>query len=123
VANVVEKHCEKLLPRCFWVPLGERHCRYRQYVRVLDISQLSGLAVTSGGAVLPLIDMVGAQLYSGDVTMPTCLLGTFDQTSFADGSDITVAISQVTLEPSSLVLFGSGALGLVAALRRRRLIE
>ena len=84
-----------------------------------DISQLGGLAVTSGDVGLPFIDTIGAQLYSGPVTAPTFLLGTFDQTSFLDGTAVTVTISQVVPEPSSLVLLGSGVLGLATVLRRR----
>ncbi len=53
------------------------------------------------------------------VTAPTFLLGTFDQTSFLDGAAVTVTISQVVPEPSSLVLLGSGVLGLATVLRRR----
>jgi hypothetical protein len=88
-------------------------------VEFFDISQLGGLALLSGGAFPPLVDTIGAQLYSGPVTSPTFLLGTFDQTSFLDGGAITVTISQVP-EPVSLVLLGSGVLGGVGFLRRRR---
>jgi hypothetical protein len=85
-------------------------------VEFFDITQLGGLAVTADGGSVPFIDTVGAQLYFGDVSAPTFLVGTFDQTNIFDGSDVTVAISP---ELSSLVLFGSGALGLVGAMRRR----
>ncbi len=85
-------------------------------VEFFDITQAGGLAVTAEGETVSFISTGGAQLYSGDVSAPTFLPGTFDQTSFIDGSDVTVVI---TPEPSSLALFGSGALGLVAAMRRR----
>jgi hypothetical protein len=74
-------------------------------VEFFDITEAGGVAVTAEGETVSFISTGGAQLYSGDVSMPTFLVGTFDQTSFIDGSDVTVAISP---EPSSLVLFGSG---------------
>jgi hypothetical protein len=53
-----------------------------------DISQEGGLALLSGGVFPPLVDTIGAQLYSGPVTAPTFLLGTFDQTSVIDGATL-----------------------------------
>lgn len=51
-------------------------------------------------------------------TAPTFLLSTFDQTSLPDGGAITVTITQVVPEPSSLVLLGTGVLVLAAFLWR-----
>jgi len=83
-----------------------------------DISQEGGLALLPGGSFPPLVDLVGAQLYTGPVTAPTFLEGSFAQTNLIDNTDFTVTITTIP-EPSSLVLLASGGLGMAAVLRRR----
>jgi hypothetical protein len=83
-----------------------------------DLSQEGGLAFSNGGP-FPLFDSLGEQLYSGPVTAPTFLLGMFDQISFPDGGAVTVTITEVTPEPSSLVLLGSGLVAVAGMLRKQ----
>jgi hypothetical protein len=83
-----------------------------------DISQGGGMSLLPGGNFPPLVDTIGAQLYTGPVTSPTFLLGTFPQTSLVDKTDFTITITTIP-EPGSLVLVASGALSLAAVLRRR----
>jgi hypothetical protein len=76
------------------------------------------MSLLPGGNFPPLVDTIGAQLYTGPVTSPTFLLGTFPQTSLVDKTDFTITITTIP-EPGSLVLVASGALSLAAVLRRR----
>ena len=72
----------------------------------------------------PVISTTGAQLFTGGIDNPTFLTGTFQQFDFYNQDDpISVEISQgemaATPEPSSMVLFGTGVLGIAGLVRRR----
>jgi len=76
-----------------------------------------------GGTGL-VIDRTGEQLFTGSVTQPTFILGTFDlspaNTALFNG-DLTLNITSAPAvpEPSSFALLGTGMLGLAGAIKRR----
>ena len=94
-----------------------------QTLGTLDFFQapdnLGGFELFLDGNSNPIVNTVGAQLYTGGEGSPTFKLGTFDLNDFVTGAPAgTVKISS-TPEPSSLPLLGTGALALLGFARKR----
>lgn len=89
-----------------------------------DSTDYGGLLIYNNSSATYLLDQEGAVLFSGSDSVPTFLLGSFadDEVSpYPAGQvqgDTTVNIS-ATPEPSSLMLLGSGVLGVAGVVRRR----
>ena len=67
------------------------------------------------------IELFGPQLFTGSPSSPTFTLGTFALSDpNTDGAPYTLTIAPSAVpEPSSLLLFGSGMLGVCGLVRRK----
>ncbi len=111
-------------------------CIYDQTIEVNGVATLADLDFfndnNSGGIFfllanqdIPIINQDSVPLFSGSLTAPTFLLGTFAMTNEQDsgptnefGTNFTATIG-ATPEPSSIVLLGTGLLTVCGAVRRK----